>query len=96
MEILSKDDNALSSFPALIPVDSLPIAKCLRLLEKVVEATFVHVLSSNYEYVICPFGVSFTTIISTFHISMTPYLTPPHPPVYSYGINATCTLFRSC
>ncbi len=42
-----------------------------RLFEKVVEATFGHVLSSNYE-VISQFGVSFTTIMLTFHISMTP------------------------
>ncbi len=57
---------------ALIPVDSLPIVKCLRLFEKVVEATFEHVLSSNYKEVMSQFGVSFTTIMCTFHISMTP------------------------
>ncbi len=55
-----------------MPVDSLPIVNCLPLFEKVVEVTFVHVLSSNYEEVISQFGVSFTTIMSTFHISMTP------------------------
>ncbi len=53
-------------------MDSLPIANCLRLFEKVTEATFVQVHSSNYLDVISQFGVSFTTIMSTFHISMTP------------------------
>ncbi len=53
-------------------MESLPIVNCLRLFEKVVEATFGHVLSPNYEEVISQFGVSFTTIMSTFHISITP------------------------
>ncbi len=66
--LISKCDT----LAALIPVEPLPIVKCLRLFEKVVEATFGHVLSSNYEEVISQFGVSFTTIMSTFHISMTP------------------------
>ncbi len=44
----------------------------LRLFETVVEATFGHVLSPNYEEVISQVGVYFTTIMSTLHISMTP------------------------
>ncbi len=56
---------------ALIPVDSLPIVNCLRLFEKVVEAPFGHVLSSNYDEIISQFGFSFTPIMSTFHIFMT-------------------------
>ncbi len=43
-KLISKCDT----LAALIPVDSLLIANCLRLFEKVAEATFVHVLSSNY------------------------------------------------
>ncbi len=66
-KLISKCDT----LEALIPVGPLLIANCLRLFEKVVEATFEHVLSSNYEEVISQFGVSFTTIMSTFHISMT-------------------------
>ncbi len=66
-KLISKCDT----LAALIPVDSLPIVNCLRLFEKVVEATFGHVLSSNYEEVLSQFGVSFTTILSTFRISMT-------------------------
>ncbi len=57
---------------ALIPVDSLLIVNCLRLFEEVLETTFGHILSSNYDEVISQFGVSFTTIMSTFNISMTP------------------------
>ncbi len=64
-----KDDNDPSPFPN---VDSLLIVNCLRLFENVVKATFGHVLSSNYEEVISRFGISFTTNMSTFHISMTP------------------------
>ncbi len=41
-KLISKCDT----LAALIPVDSR--ANCLRLFEKVTEATFVHVLSSNY------------------------------------------------
>ncbi len=53
-------------------MESLSIVNCLRLFEEVVEATFEPVLSPNNEEVISQFGVSFTTIMSTFHISMTP------------------------
>ncbi len=79
MESLSKDDNVLSSFPNVIlwqlsyrwSLFRLSIV-CAYLLLKVVEATFGHVLSPNYEEVISQVGVSFTPIMSTFHISMTP------------------------
>ncbi len=67
-KLISKCDTQA----ALIPVESLPIVNSLRLFEKVVEATFGRVLSPNYEEVISQFGVFFTTIMSTFHISMTP------------------------
>ncbi len=67
-KLISKCDT----LAALMPVESLPIVNCLRLFEKVVEATFGHVLSLTYEEGIFQFGVCFTTIMSTFHISMTP------------------------
>ncbi len=41
---------------ALIPVESLSIVNCLGLFEKVVEATFGHVLSPTYEEGISQFG----------------------------------------
>ncbi len=53
-------------------MDSLPIVNFLRLFEKVNEATFVHLLSSNYLDVITKFGVSFKKNMSQIHISMTP------------------------
>ncbi len=59
----------LTHFEMLIPLDSLPIVNWLRLCEKVIEATFRHVLSLNYEEVISQFGVAFSTIMSAFHIS---------------------------
>ncbi len=68
----SKLISKFDTLAALIPFESLPIVNCLCLFEKVVEATFGHVLSPNYEEVISRFGVSFTTIMSTFHISMAP------------------------
>ncbi len=43
-KLISKCD----ALAALIPLDSLPIANCLLLFEKVAEATFEHVLPSNY------------------------------------------------
>ncbi len=74
MESLSKHDNAIRSFPNVILWQlSYPwILFRLRLFEKVVEATFGHVLSANNEEVISQFGVPFTTIMSIFHIFMTP------------------------
>ncbi len=72
MESLSKDDNALSSFPNVMFWQLSYSINCLRLFEKFVEANFGHVLSSNYEEVISQFGFFFTTIMLTFHISMSP------------------------
>ncbi len=43
-KLISKCDTLAD----LIPVDSLPSANYLRLFEKVAEAIFVHVLTSNY------------------------------------------------
>ncbi len=67
-KLISKCDT----LAAVIPVDSPPIVNCLRLFEKVVDATFGHILSSTYEEVMSQFGVSFTAIMLTFHISLTP------------------------
>ncbi len=72
MESLSKDDNALSSFPNVILWQLSYSWIRFRSPFVCAEATFVHVLSSNFLDVISQFGVSFTTIMSTFHISMTP------------------------
>ncbi len=52
-KLISKCDT----LAAHIPVESLSIVNCLRLFEKVVEATFGHVLSPNYEEVISQLGV---------------------------------------
>ncbi len=68
----SKLISKCGGLAALMLLDSLPIVNLLRLFEKVNEATFRHVVSLNYEEVISQFGVAFTTIMSTFHISMAP------------------------
>ncbi len=72
MESLSKEDNALSSFPNVILGQLSYPCIPFRLPIVCAEATFVHVLSSNYLDVISQFGVSFATIMSTFYISTTP------------------------
>ncbi len=74
MESLSKDDNVLSSFPNVIlwqlsyPWGLFRLSIVCAYLRKF----FGHVLSPKYEEGISQFGVSFTPIMSTFHISMTP------------------------
>ncbi len=56
----------------LVPSECLPIIDCLKAFARVTEATFGDRLSSNCEEVSEQFGVTFSTVMSQFRLSMTP------------------------
>ncbi len=57
---------------AITPPESQPIINCLRLFGDVFDATFDFYIPPNYREIIDQFGASYSALMSTFDIPMTP------------------------